>query len=1478
MDRRDQRPPRSVPPRGATAPQIQYPDQHYEQQQQQRPSIQQNSASSRGNVSFQSTERGDRTAPLDKTFSYQQNPLPPTPSDVSFAEEGFEAKVARKKSLVRPDREKIEPGHRQWYYRNHAAQLEDEGTGRVGLLPSSTGNVPRGGLRRGKSLLARDEDVPESGLALFKRGATLRRRRSQQGGPNPSENAGQSRKSGGCLGDIGPGPKDAWMIYCYILTIWAPSFLLNSCGIRTPEQQRAWREKMGLLSVILTLMAGVGFLTFGFTQAVCGKPPMRFQTGKVGNGSVIIHGYDYDFTKFKHPAAGNTFNGQTNPLLEGNWGLAGNDASFLFQKVAGHCKGYFSAANNASIPTANGDLQWYFPCNIYNQFGTSGVNLTGYDASTNCHTQAVARNGFAALKPQGQVYYTWKDIKGGGNRNLAVFESVVLDFNLLKWLNKAEVNYPPLFDELKVANGTYSGRDITMQFYRSGKKSIGHCLQDLVTVGFIDTKTIGCVASDVVLWLSLVFIIGVVAIRFGMAVVFGWFISWRLGAFKNETYEQRMQRAAEIENWTDDIYRPAPGRYRPNVQKNGHMKGGKKGFLPNTSRFTPSDAHTKAGGAGAARPVTTYGNIDSLSYANKRMTTGSMYATSAKPTKLTPPEKAGAFRNSRSSTSLESSQKGSPDESTCPFPLRGVIPQPPADYQPFNYPLAHTICLVTAYSESAQGLRTTLDSLATTDYPNSHKLIMVIADGMVKGAGNTMTTPDIVLSMMKELVVPIDDVEPHSYVAIADGHKRHNMAKVYAGFYDYDDATVEMSKQQRVPIVLVAKCGNPLETTDSKPGNRGKRDSQIVLMAFLQKVMFDERMTTFEYEFFNSIWRVTGVSPDRYEMVLCVDADTKVFPDSITRMVACMVHDEEIMGLCGETKIANKAETWVTMIQVFEYYISHHLTKAFESMFGGVTCLPGCFSMYRIKAPKGGSGYWVPILANPDIVEHYSENVVDTLHKKNLLLLGEDRYLSTLMLKTFPKRKMIFCPQAVCKTVVPDTFKVLLSQRRRWINSTVHNLAELLFVRDLCGTFCFSMQFVVFMELAGTLVLPAAISFTIYLIVISIIPHHANTTIPLILLGIILGLPGLLIVVTSRKVAYLGWMLIYLMSLPVWNFVLPTYAFWHFDDFSWGQTRRVTGDKGGHTGDKEGQFDSTHIVMKRWAEFERERRWKSGTQSRDSTYYDARSGSPKREGTTRYSLVSSDNAPGFDPSYVDAANYNNQPRPRYDSAPLLMLPAPLSVNRGATPTHSANASSTLISRSSEDSPLIPESHSRQRLIPSPSAEFQNDGYNRDSFVTSPASSPSEFNHHPVSIESYVTRAATATGPGTPVLRQGTLSNAHPGETPNPYRHSQPQVAGYDEDYGDDESVSSTMVAQTNRSSRGVSLADNGPVPGPEGVRRVARPSSRRPTSQQAPNRYSRSSMYGSGASSPIQLPPGAAPPTLPPGAAPPRPAGYPDYS
>jgi len=48
---------------------------------------------------------------------------------------------------------------------------------------------------------------------------------------------------------------------------------------------------------------------------------------------------------------------------------------------------------------------------------------------------------------------------------------------------------------------------------------------------------------------------------------------------------------------------------------------------------------------------------------------------------------------------------------------------------------------------------------------------------------------------------------------------------------------------------------------------------------------------------------------------------------------------------------------------------------------------------------------------------------------------------------------------------------------------------------------------------------------------------------PLVLLACILGLPGVLIVITSRKFVFIGWMIIYLFSLPIWNAVLPAYAY-----------------------------------------------------------------------------------------------------------------------------------------------------------------------------------------------------------------------------------------------------------------------------------------------------------------------------------------------
>ncbi|XXG94573.1 Chitin synthase 4 [Hypoxylon texense] len=1118
-----------------------------------------------------------------------KSPLSPT------AAESVPAGVpSRKRSLIRPERNRIDKDHPNYHYRQHAANMD--------TLPSSTGNDPVYEDIEGRTDLSAERTIDASP------GSSPPRRHGSGDSEKPKPKVSHRRRHGGGGSKISKSkskssrdakrrkpqetisPPNVWNVYCAIVTFWCPDFILAWCGFRSKAQRRAWREKMGLISIILYIMAFVGFLTFGFQQTVCASPGVRLHVNDVSDGYMIFHGVAYDLTRSGHPPADGIPLKQdgtyANILYDTPITYGGMDGSFLFQNVNGKCKGLITLADGSDVPHDSGDpdeLAWYFPCTAINQDGSSKPNFTWpYYTGYACHTTQEARDTFYLdLHGTGDVFYTWDDIKNS-SRNLVVYSGNVLDLGLLNWFNEDEVKIPDRFKELRdessTANKAVRGRDITRAFQRSADKQVAECFEEIIKVGTVDTDTVGCIAAQVVLYVSLILILSVVVARFGLALVFQWFISRKYAAIKTSQTANKKKRNQQIEDWTEDIYR-APPRMAGDIGSSymGSDRTSKRAstFLPTTSRFSAV--------YGADR--------------NPRRPQPTTMASQASTGPLLHPNSMYKQGNDSRSSMLRSDPYGStasPIDGYGPagFIHEAVVPQPPSDYQPFGFPLIHSICLVTAYSEGEMGIRTTLDSIAMTDYPNSHKVILVICDGMIKGKGEAMTTPDIVLGMMKDHTVPPEDVQGFSYVAVASGSKRHNMAKVYAGFYDYGaKSAISVEKQQRVPMMLVVKCGTPDEATKSKPGNRGKRDSQIILMSFLQKVMFDERMTELEFEMFNGLWKVTGISPDYYEAVLMVDADTKVFPDSLTHMLCAMVRDPDIMGLCGETKIANKRQSWVSAIQVFEYFISHHLSKSFESVFGGVTCLPGCFCMYRIKAPKGAQNYWVPILANPDVVEHYSENVVDTLHKKNLLLLGEDRYLTTLMLRTFPKRKQVFVPQAVCKTTVPDEFSVLLSQRRRWINSTIHNLMELVLVKDLCGTFCFSMQFVVFIELIGTLVLPAAIAFTFYVVISSII--GPVQVIPLILLGLILGLPAVLIIVTAHSWSYVVWMLIYLVSLPIWNFVLPSYAFWKFDDFSWGDTRKTAGEKTKKAGiEYEGEFDSSKITMKRWAEFERERRIK----------------------------------------------------------------------------------------------------------------------------------------------------------------------------------------------------------------------------------------------------------------------------------------------
>eukprot|EP00985_Skeletonema_marinoi_P026400 scaffold20452_cov150-Skeletonema_marinoi.AAC.6 len=413
-----------------------------------------------------------------------------------------------------------------------------------------------------------------------------------------------------------------------------------------------------------------------------------------------------------------------------------------------------------------------------------------------------------------------------------------------------------------------------------------------------------------------------------------------------------------------------------------------------------------------------------------------------------------------------------------------------------QYQDAKVIVTIPCYNEGTEELTKTINSVRDESYPNEKKLLLFIADGNKTGANsdkapNYATTPVILSHLLgydKSDHDPVYNCDSTGYETADNGEKTPigNRAKIYHG-----------TTEEGLNFMVIEKCGRAFNADDV--GNRGKRDSQILLLQLLNRVMHNHTLDKHrtDYRDLNELeiaieGALRGMDfpltsnnmSDQVKYLMAVDADTRLSKDSITQMVYSMETKPKTLALCGETKVDNKDDSWVTKMQVFEYYTNHGLKKAFESVFGTVTCLPGCFTMYRLFDARDANTSQPPVtlFACDYVYDRYARNdaVIETLHDKNLYKLGEDRMLTTLLIQKW-NMNLKYVPEAHCYTIVPDEFMVLLSQRRRWINSTFHNMLYLLSVN----------------------------------------------------LGDLIG-------------------------VPVFYFVLPLYSFWNLDDFSWGTTRVTT--------------------------------------------------------------------------------------------------------------------------------------------------------------------------------------------------------------------------------------------------------------------------------------------------------------------------------
>ena len=189
--------------------------------------------------------------------------------------------------------------------------------------------------------------------------------------------------------------------------------------------------------------------------------------------------------------------------------------------------------------------------------------------------------------------------------------------------------------------------------------------------------------------------------------------------------------------------------------------------------------------------------------------------------------------------------------------------------------------------------------------------MIVIADGNITGKGESMSTP---MTLSKILGFDIDGKEDASFAYKSIGNITSNRAKVYSGTYEKGGKSLK--------YIVVVKCGIESERGSGRAGNRGKRDSQLIITGLYNRIHHERELCELD-KAINRALNTLQVPAYDIEYLMTIDADTRVHEDSINHMVWNMNSNDRILALCGETRVENKAQSLITMLQgtYMQYYL-----------------------------------------------------------------------------------------------------------------------------------------------------------------------------------------------------------------------------------------------------------------------------------------------------------------------------------------------------------------------------------------------------------------------------------------------------------------------------------------------------------------------------------------------------------------------------
>ena len=166
------------------------------------------------------------------------------------------------------------------------------------------------------------------------------------------------------------------------------------------------------------------------------------------------------------------------------------------------------------------------------------------------------------------------------------------------------------------------------------------------------------------------------------------------------------------------------------------------------------------------------------------------------------------------------------------------------------------------------------------------------------------------------------------------------------------------------------------------------------------------------------------------ELVLCLDADSRVAPESLRRMVVHMA-DPGIAAVAGQIRVRNRHNV-LTRLQAMEYLMGNGCARMAMSFSGTVLIVAGPLGLFRrwvleeVFLQYGRAERALPEgqVEGPFEGDTFAEDF--DLSMAVLSLGGQIRYE----------------PLAVSHTRAPDTVIALLSQRYRWCRGTIQVLRK----------------------------------------------------------------------------------------------------------------------------------------------------------------------------------------------------------------------------------------------------------------------------------------------------------------------------------------------------------------------------------------------------------------------------------------------------